>query len=55
MSTDPPTRYITVCCDGCYHEESFVTDNITYQVGHAWEQPCNECGYNWSTITGVGA
>ena len=54
MVTYPPTHGITIRCDACGHTESF-TAHTAAKTGHAWEQPCNECGHNWSTITDDGA
>ena len=43
---------IIIKCNQCGFVDEFTVLGHDKKIGDTWEQPCNGCGHNWSTIIG---
>lgn len=41
---------LTMKCNQCGFIDEFTVLDCDKKRGDTWEQPCNECGHNWSTV-----
>lgn len=44
---------VTVVCNRCGYKDEFTSLLDDVKSGDTWEQPCNDCGYNFHAVTRV--